>query len=53
MLYRRDLIAGSLPFTTDDARREVKGKDLVCWCKLGASCHADVLLAVANGRVGI
>jgi hypothetical protein len=49
MLYRRDLIAGSLPFTIDDVRRKLKGKDLVCWCKLGAPCHADVLLAVANG----
>jgi Domain of unknown function (DUF4326) len=48
-LYRRDLIAGSLPFTIDDIRRELKGKDLVCWCKPGAPCHADVLLAVANG----
>jgi hypothetical protein len=25
-LYRRDLIAGSLPFTIDDVRRELKGK---------------------------
>ena len=48
-LYRRDLIAGSLPFTTDDARRELKGKNLVCWCRPGAPCHAYVLLAVAEG----
>ena len=49
-LYRRDLIAGSLPFTIDDVRRELKGKDLICWCKPGAPCHADVLLDVANGE---
>jgi Domain of unknown function (DUF4326) len=48
-LYSRDLIAGSLPFTIDDVRRKLKGKDLICWCKPGAPCHADVLLAVANG----
>jgi hypothetical protein len=42
-------MAGSLPFTLDDARRELKGKDLICWSKSGAPCHADVLLAVANG----
>jgi Domain of unknown function (DUF4326) len=48
-LYRRDLIAGSLPFTIDDVRRELKGRDLVCWCKPGAPCHADVLLAEATG----
>jgi Domain of unknown function (DUF4326) len=48
MLYRRDLIAGSLPFTIDDVRRELKGKDLICWCKLDDLCHADVLLGFAN-----
>jgi hypothetical protein len=49
-LYRRDLIAGSLPFTIDDVRRELRGKDLICWCKPGAPCHADVSLVVANGE---
>jgi hypothetical protein len=47
-LYRRDLLAGSLPFTIDDVRRELKGQDLICWCKPDAPCHADVLLAMAN-----
>jgi hypothetical protein len=47
-LYRRDLLAGSLPFTIDDIRRELKGQDLVCWCRLDAPCHAEVLLALAN-----
>src|ERR1700736_7080656 len=47
-LYRRDLITGSLPFSIEDVIHELKGKDLVCWCKPGAPCHADVLLAVAN-----
>jgi hypothetical protein len=46
--YRRDLIAGSLPFTIDDVRWELRGRDLVCWCKLGAPCHADTLIVVAN-----
>lgn len=26
----------------------LRGKSLACWCKLGAPCHADVLLEVAN-----
>jgi hypothetical protein len=43
-------MAGSLPFTIDDVRRELKGKELVCWCEPGAPCHADVLLAVAKGE---
>lgn len=32
---------------------ELRGKDLACWCKPDApSCHADVLLDLANGRHG-
>ncbi len=27
---------------------ELRGKDLACWCKAGAACHADVLLELAN-----
>lgn len=38
----------------DDARainrsiHELRGKNLACWCKPGAPCHADVLLEIAN-----
>lgn len=28
---------------------ELAGKDLACWCPLGAPCHADVLISLANG----
>lgn len=27
----------------------LRGKNLACWCKLTESCHADVLLEIANG----
>ncbi|WP_322885005.1 DUF4326 domain-containing protein [Sinorhizobium medicae] len=27
---------------------ELHGKNLACWCKPGAPCHANVLLEVAN-----
>lgn len=27
---------------------ELRGKDLACWCKEGAPCHADILLEIAN-----
>jgi hypothetical protein len=27
---------------------ELRGKDLACWCAIGAECHADVLLELAN-----
>lgn len=29
--------------------RELRGHDLACWCKPGDPCHADILLAIANG----
>lgn len=31
-----------------EIKRELAGKDLACWCKVGEPCHADVLLAIAN-----
>ncbi|TPI39279.1 DUF4326 domain-containing protein [Mesorhizobium sp. B3-1-9] len=30
---------------------ELRGKNLACWCKPGAPCHADVLLTIANREV--
>lgn len=47
-LYRRDLIAGRLRVAIDDVRQELRGKDLVCWCKLDGPCHADVLMEIAQ-----
>lgn len=29
------------------ARHELRGKNLACWCSAGP-CHADVLLAISN-----
>ena len=26
----------------------LRGHDLACWCKEGETCHADVLLRIAN-----
>ena len=31
-----------------EIRRELAGKDLVCWCPLDKPCHADILLELAN-----
>lgn len=31
-----------------DRLRELRGKDLACWCPLDKPCHADVLLEIAN-----
>lgn len=30
---------------------ELRGKNLACWCKPGAACHADVLLEIVNGPI--
>lgn len=32
----------------DDIARELRGKNLACWCAIGSPCHADVLLEIAN-----
>ena len=48
--YRRDLLAGKLKVTVEDARRELAGRDLACWCRLDEACHADVLIEIANRR---
>lgn len=32
----------------EDAKKELKGKNLACFCPLGELCHADVLLEIAN-----
>jgi hypothetical protein len=36
-----------IPPTCEEIK-ELRGKDLMCWCKLGDACHADVLLELAN-----
>lgn len=46
--FRRALRMGMLRVMTYDVRHELRGKDLACWCKPGAPCHADVLLEIAN-----
>lgn len=30
------------------AKRELRGKNLACWCKGGDLCHADILLTISN-----
>lgn len=37
------------PERVETARRELRGKDLVCWCA-PLPCHADVLLEIANAE---
>lgn len=41
----------SRPEYQETARVELAGKNLACFCKQGAPCHADVLLRIANSCV--
>lgn len=34
--------------TVQEIRDELRSKNLACWCRLDAPCHADVLLEIAN-----
>jgi len=35
-------------FAVEAARKELRGKNLACFCALDQPCHADVLLELAN-----
>lgn len=45
-----DMPARTLPFTVEDVRRELRSKNLACWCPIGSCCHADILLEIANTK---
>ncbi len=51
-LFRRDLEHGGFgPLHRRIGIADLillRGRDLACWCKPGAPCHADVLLELAN-----
>ena len=43
----RDYVAAT-PSLVEAAKKELKGKNLACWCKPSEDCHADILLEIAN-----
>ena len=45
--YFKDYIERKIHFKTLNIK-ELKSKNLSCWCKIGEPCHADVLLELAN-----
>ena len=55
LLRQEDLVAAhgwwfmAQPALMLTVEEELGGRDLVCFCKPGAACHADFLLATANG----
>lgn len=46
--WPKDKIPAGEPTTIEDVKRELKGKNLACWCPLDGPCHATVLLEIAN-----
>lgn len=50
--YRSDLLCPDGAAMRAQARRELRGKNLACFCRPGEPCHADVLLEIANAQHG-
>ena len=46
--YRAWITAPEQTDLLADARRELRGLDLGCYCPIGLPCHADVLLELVN-----
>lgn len=50
--YYRLAIMNTLPIIDVEAwLAPLRGKDLVCWCRLDQPCHADVLLELLGQEV--
>jgi hypothetical protein len=45
--HREWILSPAMSGMRDKIVKELKGKDLVCWCS-PRPCHADVLLEIAN-----
>jgi len=52
LAYRIYLDYAGIPYTGVrwPVPRELRGKNLACWCGIGQACHADVLLEIANAE---
>jgi hypothetical protein len=46
--YREWIMAPEQAELLAEARRELRGLDLGCFCQPGLACHADVLLELVN-----
>lgn len=49
VLEKYKIYLKSNPELIEDIKKELKGKNLVCWCK-PLACHGDILLEIANER---
>lgn len=48
-MFRKVVVSGQLPFTVADLKRELRGRDVACWCAPDSACHGDPILELANG----
>jgi hypothetical protein len=46
--YRKWITAPEQADRLVESRRELRGRDLGCYCPVGLPCHADVLLELVN-----
>jgi hypothetical protein len=49
VMVRYELWLRQHPEFIEDVKKELKGKDLICWCA-PLPCHADLLLELANAE---
>lgn len=49
-LFREVLVSGQLSITVADLQRDLRGRDVACWCSAQAKCHGDTILELANGE---
>ena len=49
VILKYDLWIATRPDLAEKARKELRGKDLVCWCS-PKPCHGDSLLMIANAE---
>src|ERR1017187_9245964 len=47
-LYEQSIKMYGEPVNQETIIKELKGKNLMCFCSLSSACHGDVLLKIAN-----
>lgn len=48
LYFERLLILRARGWANELDPAQLRGKDLVCWCRIGQPCHASVLIDLAN-----
>src|SRR5258708_340072 len=48
VMAKYELLLKRSPHLIKEIKRELRGKDLLCWCS-PLPCHGDILLRIANG----